>query len=153
MTNPGAVGPTLKPCPFCNSANLEHDEFEGLWYVECMNCHATVSGFKWASEAEAAWNRRSPAPAAAPQGPSPSAVSDLDAARWAWVRDHAFLVVGEDDDIAVVLVVMGEGASERGSTPFLTAEERAVLIGNKVGRLPDGDAVTRTVDHLRGKHG
>lgn len=68
-----------------------------------------------------------------------------DAARWRWLRDHARLSVGEDDDLYLG-VWLCDGASERGATPYLTRDERARVLGRKVGPPPGGDAVTRAVD-------
>ena len=65
--------PTLKPCPFCNSGDVElvvsQTERAGKWtwwdaHISCHSCRARTGTFEDTTKAEAvalavaAWNRR-----------------------------------------------------------------------------------------------
>jgi hypothetical protein len=48
-------------CPFCNSLatfGVTHHDTGSDWWVDCLRCEAAVSGYKYQSDAIAAWNRR-----------------------------------------------------------------------------------------------
>ena len=57
---------TLKPCPFCGSANVKSEQNAPIWWaVSCENCSAQLYR-PTRFDAEASWNTR----AATPAGPS-----------------------------------------------------------------------------------
>lgn len=47
----------LKPCPFCGGNNLSVEGITFYW-VECIDCNATIAGHETKEEAIEAWNRR-----------------------------------------------------------------------------------------------
>lgn len=47
----------LKPCPFCGGNNLSIDGITVYW-VECKDCNASISGHETEEEAIEAWNMR-----------------------------------------------------------------------------------------------
>lgn len=59
------MGDELKPCPFCESANLrvasqDHDGRHGeetLWWIECSECSSAGPALPSRYEATEAWNR------------------------------------------------------------------------------------------------
>jgi hypothetical protein len=55
----------LKPCPFCESANLRvaHVYNDEDWCVQCCDCWSAGGHGHTKAEAIAAWNRRAPTPA------------------------------------------------------------------------------------------
>lgn len=50
----------LKPCPFCGGNNLSVEGITFYW-VECIDCNASISGHETEEQAIEAWNRRASA--------------------------------------------------------------------------------------------
>lgn len=47
----------LKPCPFCGGNNLSVEGVTFYW-VECVDCNASIAGYETKEQAIEAWNRR-----------------------------------------------------------------------------------------------